>query len=346
MKKTQSFNLEKIKELTSSIEDLQGKINQLNEISANITRSKLNLNLTFTESESSPELESLFKLLDKISSNLTEITNENIKSFLDFRNNLIKKYKEDYKDKLKSLKLQKGDVQLIGFFLIDNKKIAKILDKISYTLAIDLVKWVELFDSLKQNTIFSTVILKVNDFYNNILQKRLENQLNNLPNNIDPLLKNEFKEKFYKNPELTFENFLKSLEYQATQEELKNKKDVIKKIKEKQEIEQLKKEQEEKKEVYEDYLKLSHKEFERKLRKERRHKLKIPKSTKNKENLELSNEVTEKIEKFKSQFDESFKKKYLIMKDDESDPLEIIRKRKKKKEKEYKEFKDHFDKIE
>ncbi|MFW9937955.1 MAG: hypothetical protein ACFFD5_09920 [Candidatus Thorarchaeota archaeon] len=343
MKKTQSFNLEKIKELTSSIDDLQGKINQLNEISEKLKNSKLNL--TFPDTQNSLELENMFKTLNKININLTEITNENIKSFLDFRNSLIKRYKESYKDKLKSLKLQKGDTHLIGLFLIENKKISKILDKTSYTLAIDLVKWVELFDSLKQNTIFSSIIIKLNAFYNKILQKKLETQLRNLPNSIDPLLKDQFKEKFYRNPELTFEKFLKSLENQASHEEIKNKKEILKKIKEMEEIEKLKKEQEERKELYEDYLKLSHKEFERKLRKGKRQTLKKPKSTKKTEDIKLSDEVTEKIEKFKSQFAESFQEKYLIMKDNESDPLEIIRKRKKKKEKEYKEFKNHFDKI-
>lgn len=347
MIKTELFTLEKIKELTSPIDDLEGKINQLNELSAHLNKTKLTLNQNVMDKEFSPELESLFKLIENLSNTIIKVTTENLKIFLNFKDNLIIKYKESFKYNLKKLKLQKEKTQLIGLSLLDNKKISKIVDKISYILAINLTEWVNLFDSLTQNTIFTNIIDKVKVFYSKILQERLNYQLDNLPHNIDPLLKNQFKKKFYENPELTYEKFLKNLENQLTQEEVKDRKAIRKKVKEKEEFEKLKKEQEEKKELYEEYLKLSQKEFERKRRKERRQKLKkIPETKKDTNTLKLSEEVTEKIEKFKSQFDQSFQEKYLVKKDDDLDPLEIIRKRKKKKEEEYREFKDHFDNIE
>ncbi|MFX0057311.1 MAG: hypothetical protein ACFE8J_03330 [Candidatus Heimdallarchaeota archaeon] len=347
MTNKQLFDLDKIKELTSPIEDLQIKLNQLNEISEILITNKQNLNQHFPDKENSNELESLFLLIEKLNNALIRISNENINSYLDFRENLIKKYKENFKNRLINLKLQKEKTQLIGLFLIKNKKISKIVNQISPTPAIDINQWLELFDSLKQNSIFTKTVRRFTIFYNKILQERLDNELSNSPDNIDPSVKKQFKEKFYDNPELTFEKFLRDFENQLTHEEIKTKKEFIKKIREREELQKLKKEQEEKKGLYEDYLKLSHKEFERRRRKERRQKLnKITDTAKNGKNLELSKEITEKIEKFKSQFDQSFQEKYLNVEDKELDPLDIIRKRKKKKEDEYKEFRDHFESIE
>ena len=59
--------------------------------------------------------------------------------------------------------------------------------------------------------------------------------------------------------------------------------------------------------------------------------------------LELSDEVTEKIEKFKMNLDKKSDENYLLKEDIHEDPIKIIRDRKKKKEKEYKKFKDHFE---
>ncbi|KKL55087.1 hypothetical protein LCGC14_2258910, partial [marine sediment metagenome] len=60
--------------------------------------------------------------------------------------------------------------------------------------------------------------------------------------------------------------------------------------------------------------------------------------------IEISEEISEKIEKFKSKFNKSFEEKYLIKKDEEKDPIDLIRERKSNKDKEYKHFKDHFKK--
>ena len=90
-------------------------------------------------------------------------------------------------------------------------------------------------------------------------------------------------------------------------------------------------------------MKFSHKEFERRLRKQKREKLTDVIVDGNQKKLELSDEVSEKIQKFKLQFDKNFKENYLNQKDDDKDPIELIRERKKKKEKEYKKFKNHFE---
>ncbi len=52
--------------------------------------------------------------------------------------------------------------------------------------------------------------------------------------------------------------------------------------------------------------------------------------------IEISEDVAEKIEEYKSQLKKSFEQEYFIQKDEETDPLDVIRERKQKAEKEYK----------
>jgi len=84
-----------------------------------------------------------------------------------------------------------------------------------------------------------------------------------------------------------------------------------------------------------EYFKYSRQELERRKRKEKRKKLKDLQN-KPAEEVEISPEISEKIQEYKDKLDSSFKEKYLIQKDDSTDPLDLIRERKKTKEKEYK----------
>ena len=90
-------------------------------------------------------------------------------------------------------------------------------------------------------------------------------------------------------------------------------------------------------------MKLSEKEFERKLRRGKREKLIDVKEDENLKKLELTDEVSEKIEKFKMKFDKKSNENYLLKEEIDEDPIKVIRERKKKKDKEYKEYKDHFE---
>ena len=154
----------------------------------------------------------------------------------------------------------------------------------------------------------------------------------------------EFEKVFREDTNITFKDFLQLIKEDLTQKDLTVRKDKIGRAKEKEELERLKKKQEEQKQTYEDYLKLSDSEFERRIRKKSREKLKNITSINEGKKIEITDEVSEKIEKFKSKFNKSFEEKYLVQKDDEQDPLELIRERRKKKKKEYKKYKDHFDK--
>ncbi|MFX0030814.1 MAG: hypothetical protein ACFE8B_16495 [Candidatus Hermodarchaeota archaeon] len=345
MIENQLFNLEKIKELTSSLDELQAKTHQLNEHSKKIKVYKQSVIENFTSEIFLSQFEEITKIMLTIKNEIEKISMDNIANFLVLQENLIKKYKEKNHIKLKKLKLNQTQLREIGLYLIEKKKINKSINKISYIPAIEVPQWSEILDSLKQNSLFLKTMKKFEVFYENIIQDKLKLELSKISQNVDNTLIKDFEKAFLDNPYITFSDFLQDFESKLTQKEMKTKRQYITELREQEELEKLKKKQEEQKEAYNDYLKLSDKAFERKLRKKSREKLgNIKTDRKEKKNLELSDEITEKIEKFKSKLDKSFEEKYLIQKDDEQDPLDLIRERKVKKQKEYKKFKDHFEK--
>ncbi|MFX0007888.1 MAG: hypothetical protein ACFFAV_14360, partial [Candidatus Hermodarchaeota archaeon] len=173
---------------------------------------------------------------------------------------------------------------------------------------------------------------------------KLKEELSRIPEEVPPELIVDYENFFKENPTITFNEFFQTIEKQLTNQELKEKRAIIEEAKEKEKLEKLKKKQEEQKTAYENYLKLSDSEFKRLTRKKSREKLSnISKKTNENSSIEISEEISEKIKKFKSQFEKSFNEKYMIQKDEDKDPIDLIRERKKKKEKEYKQFEDHFE---
>jgi len=346
MKNTQMFDLDKIKELTIPIEELQIKINELNESSKKITQNIHVIRNEFKDQKFLSQIDIIQELLNNISDKLNLVSKPNLNKFLDFKDHLVKKYKENFKENLKKITLNEEFTKNIGLFFLERKGISKIIDNVSFIPSIEISQWLELLDSLNNNTLFLKSVDKIGVYFQELLQERFEKELRKIPNDTDPVIVKDYEEFFKKNPKLSFNDFLQIIESQFTQKELESKKKIRKKIKEKEELEKLKKKQEEQKKGYEDYLKLSESEFKRLRRKKRREKLTDVSTDSNIEKeIEISKEVSEKIKKFKSQFEKSFDEKYMIQKDDDTDPIDIIRERKKKKEKEYKEYKNHFNNL-
>ncbi|NVM34686.1 MAG: hypothetical protein HWN81_03760 [Candidatus Lokiarchaeota archaeon] len=344
MNNNQIFDLDKIKELTIPIEELQIKINQLNESSKKITKNIHVIEKEFKDEKFLSQIEIIQELLKNINDKLNLVSKTNLNKFLDFQDRLIKKYKENFKENLKKITLNEEFTKIIGLFFIEEKMISKIIDNVSFIPSIEISKWLELLDSLNHNTLFLKSVEKIGIYFQELLQLRLEKELKKIPNDTDPVIVRDYEEFFKKNPTLAFNDFLHIIESQFTQKELDSKKEIRKRIKEKEEFEKLKKKQVEQKKTYDDYLKLSESEFKRLRRKKSREKLTdVSTDTNMEKEIGISEEVFEKIKKFKSQFEKSFDEKYMIQKDDDTDPIDIIRERKKKKEKEYKEYKDHFD---
>jgi len=289
------------------------------------------------------QLNELTNILSIIYKNLEKISNNNINRFLDLQNKLLNKYKKDFKDHLKLISLNEINTKIIGLDLIENRKISKIISHLSYISSIGITQWLELIDALNRNSLFLTSVEQLKKHRSNLIDKRLKDELCRIPDSIDSSFIKEFEQQFYLNPELTYEEFLQTAENKLTKQELLARKEFVNKRKEKHEIEELKRKQEEQTETYKNYMKFSNKEFERRIRKQKREKLTDVNIDGNQKKLELSDEVSEKIQKFKLQFDKNFKENYLNQKDDDKDPIELIRERKKKKEKEYKNFKNHFE---
>jgi len=330
------FDLEKIKEFTNPIEGLQGKVNQLDNVYQEFMDNKNSIeNYSYNE-ELLKQIHELAGILNEIKENLLKISNGNIAQFLFLQDNLIKKYKESFKESLKHLNLSENSTRILGLFLIESKKISKVIDQSSFISSLSLNQWIQLLNSLKKNSLFLSSINKIKEFYNAMMEERLTFELNKIPEHIDPSFIEEYKQSFFKE-EHTFEQYLLEKESQLSKEELKSKRKIIEKIKEREELDELKKKQDEqfRSSAYQDYIKLSSEEFERRRRKQRREKLSDLKSLPTKD-IEISEDVAEKIEVYKSQLKKSFDQEYLIQKDEDTDPLDMIRERKHKAEKEYK----------
>ncbi|MFX0021359.1 MAG: hypothetical protein ACFE9S_03475 [Candidatus Hermodarchaeota archaeon] len=344
MSDNQIFNLEKIKELTNPIGDLQIELNQINDKSFKIAKNMERIEQEFVDTSFLSQISNLKELLTNVKIKLDKISKINLNRFLDFQNQLITKYKDHFKERVKNLNLNRATAKKIGLNLVEEKKISKIIEFVSYVPSIEITDWLKLLDSLKHNTIFLKSIKKTHKFYENLIQIKLKEELSRIPGEVNPNLIKEYENFFIQNPTLSFDEYLKIIETKLTQYELSEKRAIIEKVKEKQELEKLKKKQEEQKTTYENYLKLSDSEFKRLRRKKSREKLTdISKKSTEKKSIEISDEVSEKIKKFKSQFEKSFNEKYMIQKDEDKDPIDLIRERKKRKDKEYKQFEDHFE---
>lgn len=339
----QLFNFKKIKEITTPVEILQGNLFKLESIYKEYIENKDVAIKNFSDQDFINQIQEITQLLKNINDTLIKVSKENIGNFIFFQDELIKKYKDDFVHRLKKSNLNRNNIKQIGLNLIENKNISKIIYQSSFLFSLTLAEWLDLLDSLKQNSLYLATLKKVENYYTELLKKRLQQELSKIPNNVDPNLIKDYEKSFYNNP-ITFKEFIQNIESELTQKELEAKRKFIEKTKEDATLTILKEKQERQLQSFEDYVKLSDKEFKRRMRKKKREKLSniVEKPKKNKK-IEISEEVSEKIEKFKSKFENNFEEKFLIKKDDEIDPLDLIRKRKEIKDREYKEFVKKFE---
>ena len=345
MSKTYIFDLEKIKEITEPIESLQNNLNKLEKNSLKLEEIKKEIS---SHDELIPEdnqLGALFNLIHKFDSEITGVTNNDISSLLSIQASLIKRYKTNYKNRLKNLNLDQQKIKNLGLALIRSRAISKIISEISYISSISLIEWLDILDSLKENSLFTKSIKTLGIYNNTLLERKLERELIKIPKQIDSLIIERFKKAFLEDNDLTFNAFFKAYNLNLSDKALSTRKELIEKAKKKEEFEKIKKKQEEQNQLYEDYLHLSSKEFERRRRKNRREKLsEIQPDNNPSKKLNISDEISEKIEQFKSQFDKKYQEDYLKEDEDQKDPIELIRERKKFKSEEFKKYKNHFDK--
>ncbi|MFX0025348.1 MAG: hypothetical protein ACFE8M_02960 [Candidatus Hermodarchaeota archaeon] len=341
---TTLFNLDKIKELTLPIEDLQAKINKLNNLKNKLIQDKDKLIEYINKSDIVNQFQNLIVNIENLHNQLIKISKENLNTYFFYQDKLINKYKEAFKEKLRIAKINEKITKNIGVTLIENKQVCKLIDKLSFIPSIELKQWLDILDSLNQYSIFLNTIKKVSNFYKILINEKFNKKLSEIPKDTDVKLIENYKKAFLKDTNLGFVEFIQEMERNLSKEDLKIQKKIIQKAKEKEEIEKLKKKQKEQQEGYQNYLNLSESEFERLRRRKKREKLEdITLKPKDLNEIEIPEDVSKKIEEFKSKFEKSFHENHLINENENKDPLELIRERKKKKAAEYKKFKKHFE---
>ena len=93
MTENQLFNLEKIKELTSSIDVLQEKVHQLNRNSEKLKAYTQSVIQNFSNDAYLSQIDETLKLMLTVNNNLEGVSRNNISIFLGLQESLIKKYK-------------------------------------------------------------------------------------------------------------------------------------------------------------------------------------------------------------------------------------------------------------
>ncbi|TXT66801.1 MAG: hypothetical protein BAJALOKI3v1_10072 [Promethearchaeota archaeon] len=339
-----TFDLNFLQNFFTPIDNLEGKLNRLDSKFSKYNELNDKLDNQLNQELLSVQLKNLYEIINSINENIVQINQKNLETFLNFQDILVSKYKQLNIDRLKQLDINQEDMKQVGLSLIGKKKTAKIIYKASFTPSIEIDDWMDLLDYLRNNSLFISIIDDVESYYEKILERKLAEEISKIPDDFDNNLIEDYKIAFWKNSDLTFEKYIRNIQQEQIKREIEKKGESIQEAKKKDELEELKKNQEEQRKLYEDYLKYSDREFERRRRKEKREKLsEIAQKPKKQDGI--SEDVEEKIKKFKSKFENSFEDKYLIQKDDTTDPRNIVRNRKKKKEEEYqkylKKFKDN-----
>lgn len=336
------LNLDKIKDKISSFNNLQSAFSILHNISDEFYTVNNKNNESYFSKEFIAEFKEISKSIKSLIDSILPVTDKNIHLFNEFQNELLAKFKRSLNGKLKSLELK--DLQRFGNFLINNKNVSKIMSNISYIYSLQLSQWLELIDSLDQNSTFNKIIQKIDLFYRRLIEDKLNNQLRMIKDDVNESDINDYIKAFYEQPNISFSEYQRLYKPGLNEEAIEKEKKKIEKEREKVNLERLKENQEKQDGLYHDYLRLPSKEFERKRRKERRGKLsKIDLEDENIKKVEISKEAEEKIEKFKSSFNKSIRNKYLVEEEDEKNPIELIRERKKKKSEEFERYKKHFE---
>ena len=267
----QLFDLERIQQLTQPLDNLEDKLNSISDSFTDIKKVSSNLEGVI-EKETAKNISTIITELDSIGKTLFEISESNVNQFLQLKNILIDKYRENFKNKLKRIELNQNNLKTVGLHLIEHKNISKIVYNSTYTPSISVNQWIDLLESLKQNSLFLSSIPKIKEYYLEIVQEKLQIELEKVPENIDPSLIQEFKNIYMKNP-VSFRQFLTDFEAKLSEKKLKDKEKIVQEAKELGRLENLKKKQKEQKASYKAYFKYSDKEFQRIIRKKKRKKL-------------------------------------------------------------------------
>ena len=281
MRNNSSFNLEKIQEVTSPIEKFEGKIISLEKIFARCVETKIKITKNLQDSTIFNGIKVISQSFNNLYTDLKEFSHINANKFLVFQDKLTEKYKNSFKQSLNGLNLKTRE---IGLRLIENKQILKVPKHSTIIPSLSSNQWIELIKSLQENSLFLTIIKKI-EKYLEVEELRLITKKKNKAQHNAEVLEELDREKSDSN--LTGLN---------------------------------------------NYLKYPKEVFEIRRRREKRKKLEDL-QVRPELKIEITEDVSKKIENFKSKLQSEFKEKYLIQKDETQDPITLIRDIKKKKKK-------------
>jgi len=279
----QSFNLEKIEELTNPINDLYEKTQKLERFYEKFMETYESFPSDQSENILSEKIQDISKKIKNLYDKVLESSFECLHNFFLIKNSLVRKYYNSFVEELKNKNTNLSQFTYrIGKSFIEGKKINKVIEKPSFGYTIRTHQWLTLINYFKEKSTCPYPVNKIRIFLNS-----RQEELNKI--------KEVNKTNIQDNSEVD-----QDFEYSGIE-----------------------------------YFKYSRQELERRKRREKRKKLKDLQD-KPAEEVEITPEISEKIQEYKEKLDSSFKEKYLIQKDDSTDPLDLIRERKKAKEKEYK----------
>ena len=325
---------------------MQDKIGTINAFKARIIKPFENSDFDIENQDLNENVLDLISKIEIISEKLINISQQNLNLLLFVQDNLIENYKQRLKESLKIQWLNKENIKNLGNSLIGSKKVSTIKYLITRVQSLTTQEWLNLIESLKYNSQFQGLLKNLKRFYQSNLLKKLNEQLEKFPKDFETSLKEKFKEEFLENPNLTVSSFIKKYSTKAIKNKVKISQTSQQNLKKREELKKLKENQKDYGIDFEEYFQLSEEEFE--IKKRRAFRKKLPEIDKSKidshKKLEISEDISEKIKKFKLQYDKKFGKKFIYEDKDEKDPIEIIRERKRKKEIEFEKYKKRFEK--
>ncbi|TFF90401.1 MAG: hypothetical protein EU548_03220, partial [Promethearchaeota archaeon] len=146
--KLKPFNLETIRNLSSFIEEVEAKVNHIDNLRQVLINKISHRQKREENHEKENKIYTVATDLNSLTISLKSTSEGNLNKYYRFYNQLIKKYKEQYKSKLVKSHINKEKANSLGLFLIENKNVSKVISESSFIKSLNYTLWSDLIDSL------------------------------------------------------------------------------------------------------------------------------------------------------------------------------------------------------
>lgn len=335
------FSVERIKELTNSIDAIQGKSNLINKLYLIYKEALKNLlkKPNLMENDRIKFFNDLDNLLEAIYSKLSKNSEFYLENWLLFKDLLLSQHILTIKNILTEKNFSQESLKKVGISLIKKKRVSSFLEKISFIFSLDIDFWESIVNALNNNPDFLKTLNKIKIFYQNEMERLLNIELNKIPKNIDYKIINEFKKEF-KKKNISFKEFMITSKSKFPKKKFAREKITLETKKKKNEFDRLKEKQDTRFKSYDKLFTLSEDEFQRLKRKKKRKKLDSSSKLEKKEHAspDKKKEIDKKKESTQTPKQDIFSREIKENIEDDIDPIEVIKKRKQKKEEEFEKY--------